>query len=302
MIFFKIKGNLGNWLFQYATAIAFSDGNCVGYVLPNELTKRARLDRSKEFLRDLCIVTELPGDIKSYKERCFRYQEIPVAFKDGNTLLDGYFQSEKYFKNNSELVRRILRPDKCRIEYLYKKFGAWLILPNVTSIHVRRGDYLKFQYMHPFVGKKYLIDAVNKIPECDNFIVFSDDIVWCKRFFKKTFKNKRFIFSEGNSVLDDFQLQMLCKNNIISNSSFSWWASWLNNNPRKRIIAPSLWFGFVVKKDEDKWDDIYTGRMEIVENHYTLWWLIVGYIELWWKNFKAKFYPLYAKILKRARK
>ena len=74
---------------------------------------------------------------------------------------------------------------------------------------------------------------------CDNFLIFSDDIVWCKN----NFVGDKFIFIEGEEDYIDLWLMSLCNHNIIANSSFSWWGAWLNKNNNKTVIAPKNWFG-----------------------------------------------------------
>ena len=71
------------------------------------------------------------------------------------------------------------------------------------------------------------------------FVVFSDDINWCK----EAFKNKNFTFIEDEKDYIDLHMMSLCKHNIIVNSTFSWWGAWLNTNPNKIVIAPKVWFG-----------------------------------------------------------
>ncbi len=71
------------------------------------------------------------------------------------------------------------------------------------------------------------------------FLIISDDINWCK----KNFKGSNYFFTDNNTALEDLYLQSLCTNNIISNSTFSWWGAWLNENPVKIVIVPKPWYG-----------------------------------------------------------
>ena len=116
-----------------------------------------------------------------------------------------------------------------------------LLEGETCSIHVRRGDYLKLPNHHPVQSLNYLMKGVREMPEDTKFLIFSDDINWCKQNFPNI--PDKFIFIEGNSDYEDLLLMSLCKNNIIANSSFSWWAAWLNENVDKKVIAPSKWFG-----------------------------------------------------------
>jgi len=156
----------------------------------------------------------------TYNESKHNYQEIP--FTD-NMELNGYFQTEKYFIN-------------ARQEIL-EKFGTTKTLINKTSIHIRRGDYLLYPTKHPLPPFEYYTNNINTNKE---YIIFSDDIPWCKQAFKN-YNNIE--YSENKSELEDLELMMRCKNNIIANSSFSWWGAWLNQNENKIVITPKVWFG-----------------------------------------------------------
>ena len=73
-------------------------------------------------------------------------------------------------------------------------------------------------------------------------LVFSDDIDWCKGVFR----GDRFTFIEGEKDYIDLYIMSQCKNNIIANSTFSWWGAWLNKNKNKKIVAPKKWFGSLI--------------------------------------------------------
>ena len=119
---------------------------------------------------------------------------------------------------------------------------------------------MKMMYNHPFCGLTYYKNAVECIGENEKFIVVSDDIKWCKEHLK--FKN--IIFVENSSPVIDLFIQSLCQNNIISNSSFSWWGAFLNNNPGKKVIAPANWFGFKKKYNTS---DLIPRNWKIIDNY-----------------------------------
>jgi hypothetical protein len=108
-----------------------------------------------------------------------------------------------------------------------------------VSLHVRRTDYVTSNGYHPVQSIEYYKNAIDIIGDYDYIFVFSDDIQWCKDNLK--FKNM--VFMEGFSDIEDLHIMSLCQNNIIANSSFSWWGAWLNIHPEKKIIAPTNWFG-----------------------------------------------------------
>lgn len=114
---------------------------------------------------------------------------------------------------------------------------------NSVSIHVRRGDYLKDNNIntHGLCSLEYYSKAIEILIKNSNklsFFIFSDDLEWCKSKF--SFSNDLH-FCDGNFI-EDFFLMSKCKNNIIANSSFSWWAAFLNENIKKTVIYPSNWF------------------------------------------------------------
>lgn len=159
-----------------------------------------------------------------------------------NVYLDGYWQSEKYFKNIEEEIRTEFTfpefTEKKNIETLKKMKET-----NSISIHIRRGDYLNHPLYSNICSIEYYKRAVNYIKiNVDNpvFFIFSNDIDWCKENF--SFDEAYFIdWNIGEKSFRDMQLMNLCKHNIIANSSFSWWGAWLNNNSNKIVIAPKRW-------------------------------------------------------------
>jgi hypothetical protein len=149
-------------------------------------------------------------------------------------VIDGYFQSYIHLiEHEKEIIKEFTFKqhilNKCKFK-LNKHI-------NPVSIHVRRGDYVN----HPnywVVTPEYIQDALNQFADKEyTFLVFSDDIEWCKQVFPKGV-----VFIEGNNQFEDLCMMSLCDHNIIANSSYSWWAAFLNQNPNKKIIAPKNWF------------------------------------------------------------
>jgi hypothetical protein len=159
--------------------------------------------------------------------------------------LDGYFQSYKYFQDIREvLLRDFFFPGLDENNSLIENSIVKSI--NSVSIHFRRSDYLmeKVIDVHGVLSEEYYstaVNLINKIVPNSHFFIFSDDIKHVKDNY--SFENATFI--EGNNGTDswkDLYLMSKCKNNIIANSTFSWWAGWLNINPSKIVIAPKKWF------------------------------------------------------------
>jgi hypothetical protein len=220
-------GRLGNQLFQIAATIGAADRY-------RTVSKFPKWEYSDHFINQI-DQTLNPAQIQhEYIEPAFHYTE-PVCF--GNTDLVGYFQSELYFKHCESLVREIFqfKPDLVDSVKINECEGR-------CSIHVRRTDYLSLSEYHPFAGISYYQQAIKLMKSfgITKFIIFSDDITWCKQNFDLDLD---IIFSDQNSNIQDLSLMSRCSHHIIANSSFSWWGSWLNSNPEKRVIAPTNWFG-----------------------------------------------------------
>lgn len=168
-------------------------------------------------------------NVSIWEEPGFNYTEIP---KHGNDLkLHGFFQSLKYFEHCQDEVRHWIRLKETPIDRV--------------GIHIRRGDYVTYADRFPPLGNKYLSESTDyfKSKGYNNFIVFSDDIAWCKNYFKD--KSGNFIYSEGRNEYQDLSLLASCEHVIMSSSTFSWIAAWYNTNKNKIIITPSkeTWFG-----------------------------------------------------------
>ena len=138
MVYFRLFGNLGNLLFQYATAVSLGRGRAVG-VTDSEKTL-AQLKEYGELFRGLETVPSAPpGALKVEQVRCDHTEFPEPAGRD--LFISGYFQSEQYF--DKDLVYRLLKPADERVSGLRGKYGDWLSRPGVTGISVRRGDYLR---------------------------------------------------------------------------------------------------------------------------------------------------------------
>lgn len=277
MIYAEIPygSRLGNWMFIYA--VAMSTGEPVSLCEVEESVS-SLFDKYQDVFGGIRLRSGVPTGVSKYYEPHFNYTPIPVR-KGEDLHIKGYFQSEKYF--NESLVRKLFQITPARKKELLAKYGDWLERPGVTGISVRRGDYLKVGYYHPFVGKKYLKHAIDNFRASGvrDFIVCSDDQEWCKQFFAgKQFAGLNFKFIECESVLNQLYIHSLCKNNIISNSSFSWWGAWLNEHSSKRVIAPSQWFGFAFEGGSEAWGDIYFKGTEVLANGYSVGqWLVARY-------------------------
>jgi hypothetical protein len=235
-------GRLGNQMFQVAATLAAADRADTKAHFPNGTAVQEAFD-----LPD-CIFSESAHSALGYFEKSFEFNP-EVFLVPNNVNLHGYFQSEKYFLDKEELILKNLqfkRHIKERASMLITKLRETL-----CAVHVRRGDYLNLQHIHCFPGNDYYqhaIEAISKHSKNTKFLIFSDDIEWCKSL--EIFKNC--LFSEENDDRVELCMMTLCDSHIIANSSFSWWGARLAKS--KMTIAPAAWFGEAGPKN---WKDIY---------------------------------------------
>lgn len=208
-------GRLANQLFQISTVISLALDNNDKYIFP-EWKYEDRFNLHNCFSNDIKFKN-------IYKEPFFNYQKIPYQ---KSLDIEGYFQSYKYFENNADIILGLLTPTNLPAK-------KW----NATAIHVRRGDYVN-NPAYEQLDINYYNEAMNII-KSKKYFVFSDDISYCK----KMFIGNQFEFVEGNDEVTDLSHMISCENQIMANSSFSWWGAWLNSYPGKTIIAPKKWFG-----------------------------------------------------------
>lgn len=233
-------GQLGNQLFIIAATVSLALDHKATAVFP-ELATSNEFNIPTNYKRLFShLNVSNPKRIKYiYYEPHHHFAAIPYH---PNMKLIGYFQSEKYFIHHKQEILDLFTPSHEIINYLTTKY-EWIINhPCTVGIHFRSysNEVASSQSAHPNCTLEYFISAMDHFPEDALFVVFSNDIKWCQENFSKIPRN--FVFVENELYYHDFFLMSLCKHNIISNSSFSWWAAYLNRNPDKIVIAPPLWF------------------------------------------------------------
>jgi hypothetical protein len=266
MIGVKIKCGLGNQLFQYAAGRALAEKfatelHCYTdfydqsgikkheqFILPRFVPKMIkRTGFPAELPLSQKITNRLPyfRNVNLYKTNSLAY-ESSFQKLSKTTYLDGWFTSFKYFDTFSSLIKRELQLPEELIEN-----SPWENLArneNSIGIHVRRGDYvvpphnrcyyeLTPNYYHAAIN--YI--AKNKNNQCTSILIFSDDISWCKANLH--IPQASFVEHTGtDAVLKDFELLSRCNHQIISNSTFAWWAAYLSKRPNSRVIAPRTYY------------------------------------------------------------
>ncbi len=266
MIIVQIKGGLGNQLFSYASAYGIAKENNTELIIDRYIYDTSYFLR-RYMLNDFPVIVEknLVGYVPSqhmvtqllykinrklrldyqYKAKViteieeFQYQKIVT--EGHNLYLNGYWQNYLYFDKYRKDITDRFTP-KLTLNEESNSLLKEIIESNSVAIHIRRGDYVKFKG-----GKcldiSYYFRAIEKIREANpnnkhKFYIFTDDIGYCREIFNEKIE-VNFIGDIANfSDLEEFYLMTKCKNFIIGNSSFSWWAAYLASYEEKVVIAP----------------------------------------------------------------
>lgn len=168
----------------------------------------------------------------------FQYSPQKAKLK-GNCYVNGWFQNEKYFQDIRCILLREFVPRE-RIK-LSKGLREALEDPESVSVHIRRGDYVKLGRSLNSVYYKRAISKMRQLYQNPIFLVFSDDLEWARQNVPI---EGRVVYVNEEGRLQDYEelfLMSKCRSNIVANSTFSWWAAWLNQNEGKIVIAPKEW-------------------------------------------------------------
>lgn len=286
MIIVNLKGGLGNQMFQYACGRALALRNAArgegkaelvldatGYDRPqgadtprfyalDGFTIAARLATPEEALR---LKYPFGAFSKAWRLfhmkilRKFYINFVPsvLTWHDG-VYLDGFWQSEKYFKDFEKEIRAdftLKKPFSPAAKELHAKISHD---PFAVALHVRRGDYVTDKVTNEHWGTcspEYYTEAIGTIAKSmpkPNIYVFSDDMAWCRENITSRFPLS-FVSSPNIPNHEEVTIMAACKHNIIANSSYGWWGAWLNQNPDKIVIAPEHW---AQKHNSDWYADI----------------------------------------------
>jgi hypothetical protein len=271
MIIGKIIGGLGNQMFQYAfyryladlksTLLYLDISDFYSYHLHNgfELDKVFSIDENiaderiiKQFKSPWPILTKLENKIFSRNSKFSKNHFIENKFiidekifnpMNNNFYVEGYFQNYKYVESFQSLNKDIFK-----FTNVVDEREREILSSNSVSIHIRGGDYLSNLKDAKLFGNicnhDYYMKSIELIKaqiSSPNFFVFTDD----KEYAEYLLKDYKVTFISGNNAQNSFKdmrLMSLCKNNIIANSSFSWWGAYLNINKNKIVVAPNKWF------------------------------------------------------------
>ena len=262
-VILRLKGGLGNQLFQYAFGRAYAEKY-------NRELKLDITDYPKQKLRSFDlghfnINENIASDkevakakypygflsklIRLFEQKFLRRYYIGFSSKLVSSpnlkYLDGFFQSEKYFINYEQIIRKefTLKEKMSDGAVEISKKISDIAIP--VSLHVRRGDFVssvRNSIFHVECSPLYYQKAMETVTEKYTnavFCVFSDDIEWVKNNIKGP--NMIYVSGGNTKYYEEIILMGLCKHHIIANSSFSWWSAWLNLKNDKMVISPTIW-------------------------------------------------------------
>ena len=256
-----LMGGLGNQMFQISKAVTEGLKNNIPVFFRTNAFIPMEGNQPTNYTEN--IFKKLSFD--NSKIPTFRLNEKTWEYYENNFLYTqptefyGYFQSSKNFLQYKDEIRDLFLPTekfKNKIKLLYPK----IFNKNSVSIHVRRGDYLSISEVLPVLDKSYFDFCIENFKGCDIFI-FSNDKEWVKG--NLNYDNS--IVIEGLEDYEELWAMSLCNHNIMSNSSFSWWGSYLNINYNKKVFVPSVWFG---PKGEKDYHSIYENDWKKIKVKY----------------------------------
>lgn len=281
MIVVQLTGGMGNQMFQYSVGRHLAIKNktvlkldvsffetyewheyslapfCLEASIATEQELRGYKNTNISLWQRFLKKFKIASDIKFAKivESGLEFHPDVLDVPD-NTYLEGYFQSEKYFDAIKAQIKKELS-----IKILPTPANQLIIdqikSSNSVSLHIRRGVYASVPEVNKAHGLKplaYYYDSLDFIKSKTNdftVFVFSDDIVWAKENLK--LETNHVFVDQNNDKTDyeDIRMMSLCKHNILANSTFSWWAAWLNENPEKIVIAPKVWYNDTSRNTQD---------------------------------------------------
>jgi len=268
-----LMGGLGNQLFQIFTTFAYGIRNQCKIVFPYSDTLTSGKERPtywNSFLNKLIVFTNRvhtqysPYTYLRFSEENFKYNNIPI-FKQPEIMLHGYFQSYLYFEREYDAISSIIQlkkqQDEIRAEYTDILDGNGCHEEKcyrLISMHFRLGDYLLNTNCHPIMPYEYYYNALTQIlgkSSTNTLYPIYKVLYFCEKednahvqliIDKLYLSFPQVIFVKVDDDIADWKQMLImscCNDNIIANSSFSWWGGYFNSTPDKVVCYPSLWFG-----------------------------------------------------------
>ena len=259
----ELRGGLGNQLFCYAFGYAIAKQNGAQLLIDSSMNdsgiqRDLEIQKFKiQYLRRIAIRYAKNKFLRligyNYIRRKFQIglltktysdEECYISFKKisikHSTYFRGYWQNYRFFEEYRKEIQDMMK----FVDKPSAGFDKWLReleKSNSVSVHIRRGDYITLGWQ---LNEQYYIDAINDIISNNintKLYIFSDDLEYCKQFINKYYKDIEVSYVEyesDNRTVEDLILMSHCKQMILANSSYSWWAAYLNKKSNPRIICP----------------------------------------------------------------
>jgi hypothetical protein len=275
-------GGLGNQLFQIFITVAYGIRNKVKFIFPFSNSLPEGIERPTywdSFLSSLKIFTtennanqinnEYLYNFSVFRENGFNFNYIPI-FKL-NTMFYGYWQSYKYFHDMTDIIFKMIRLRQIR-DSVKNEFSHYFDYDTeLISMHFRLGDYKSKLDYHPILPYEYYEKSLQFILDKNTgknvkvlyFCEKEDNNIVLEHIQQLNTVYPEIVFIKTDDTIPDWKqliLMSCCNDNIIANSTFSWWGAYMNLSETKIICYPSVWFGIkVVKKNlhEKYMEDLY---------------------------------------------
>lgn len=253
---------LANRLFMFANAFAYAKKHDKKLVFLKDMyhhfTNHSSIDYTHIFFADIPF-TENNKTFQKFSEQDYcKFEDIPQF--DNDIILNGCFQSEKYFENCAD---EIYKRFSCSSFIQEKLFQEFKYLKRSCFIHIRRGDYIFLPKYDLKLFEKYYPQAIemfNKKHIDVFFYVLSNDPVWCSQ--QQIFQKFNFQIVDCNEVIGLWLMQCCKYGGICANSSYSWWGGWLNKmlNKDSEIIFPSR-----IMNDNKDYTDLISEKFTVID-------------------------------------
>lgn len=257
-----LMGGIGNQMFQISNVLSRGwENNIPSIFRPNSFNPMQGNNTKKyvdNIFRKLIFKDDIYPEIRLSESNWGYTKMNPPTNK--SIEFYGYFQSSKNFYGYENEIKETFSPTEEFLLYAESQYPE-IKKDDTLSIHIRRGDCFLNLDIHPVVTIDYINKCLDQIKDISHTFIFTDDKLWVK----ENIKLKNVTFVEESDDYKEIWLMSLCKNNIIVNSTFSWWGSYLNKNPNKIVIAPSIWFG---PRGPKNYKDIYENNWTVIDVIY----------------------------------
>ena len=233
----RMRGELGNQLFEIATAYALARDHGWDYSIPDLLSNRFNCIANHQQLLYRVPVHACPQD-GAYNEYAWtRYEELPSW---PGMVLNGYFQSERYFARYRDEILALFAFREGHWETLTALYPELLEEEKIAvQVRVNYDAYHDYASVHPTFGELYFERAIADLPEGALYVVTSNHIGAAKKILSGI--QRRFLFLEKTDRFDDLLIMSRCEHLIGSNSTLAWWGAWLGDREGRRCIFPFPW-------------------------------------------------------------